>query len=238
MKLIKMLSNAKGFSLVEVMITAGLMGGLAFVFMHLSDRIIDSERKMMDMIDMNELVTKVRYQLNDSVACNKTLSVQKYKSGYRLPSEMTTLFDRNGQAIVTVNENVGKIKVEKIQGVLDLQSSAILENVKMYNIILHLKGPGKNAKSIPFKLTVPILTDVFEDKTTRFLYCDSFTNGVAHDLTNVLMERMCKSFEAPYDKKTGLCDFSKAAGVFKPNEETVKLLQKILSEQLLHEGKK
>lgn len=206
----KKILNNHGFSLIEVIVAMGLMGAFVMGFMRLSDKIIESEKKMMDLMEMNDLVARIRYTLNDTVACNKTFSVDKVDgtNDYKLPLKLEKIVDRRDKVIVEKNQRIGRLTLKGIRISLEtIEGEHIVEEPRFVSVLLHITGTSRLMKNKMFKISVPVLLDYFEDKTFKFSYCDSLTSGVAQEMTNQIMRKMCESFNVPYDEHTGQCQF-------------------------------
>lgn len=64
--------NQDGFSLVQVMVAVGLMGGLALAMMKMTDNQIKSQKTMELKAEQGDLANIIRQTLNDKVACEAT----------------------------------------------------------------------------------------------------------------------------------------------------------------------
>ena len=226
----KKLLGSKGFSLIEVLVVMAIMSGLVMVFLKLSDKIVESERKMMDLMEMNQLSERIRYTLNDTVACNKNFSIEKRSDGFTLPVTLEKIVTRRNKVIVEKNISNGRLKIKNIRVMLEpIEGEHIVEEPRFVNLIFDIQGRSKLMKNKTLKIAVPVLLDTFEDNNYKFLYCDSLVNGVAQEMSNEIMKRMCESLSVPYDILTGKCKMDQMnLGGGLVNEEMMKQIQKML----------
>jgi prepilin-type N-terminal cleavage/methylation domain-containing protein len=230
----KKLLNSRGFSLIEVTVAMGLMGVFVWGFMRLSDNIVETERKMMDLMEMNDYISRIRYVMNDTVACNKSLSTDKYQDGHRLPVNLNKLVDRRGKVVAEVGSKEGRIHVKDLRLQLEpIEGEPIVEEPRFVNLFLDLAGSSRLTANKVFKITLPVLLDSFPDKTPKFLYCDSLAGGVAQEMTNDIMRRLCDSLKVGYDELTGQCNMgSFAADNPLLKGDMFKQIQQMLKQQM------
>lgn len=207
-----------------------IMSGLVMVFLKLSDKIVESERKMMDLMEMNQLAERIRYTLNDTVACNKNFSIEKRSDGFQLPVALEKIVTRRDKIIVEKNISSGRLLIKNIRVLLEpIEGEHIVEEPRFVNLIFDVQGRSKLMKNKTLKVAVPVLLDTFEDNNYKFLYCDSLVNGVAQEMSNEIMKRMCESLSVPYDMLTGKCKMDQMSlGGGLVNEEMMKQIQKML----------
>jgi hypothetical protein len=203
------ISKENGFSLLELTIVMGLMGAFIISFMRLSDRMVESESKMMDLMQMNDLVSEVRYTLNDSTACTKSLSVASDSDGFIFPESLVKIVNRRDKVVIESGKSNGRVKIKNIRVNLETLDETHIEEEPIFSkIFLDVSGRSKLTRNKVFKISVPVLVSKKNGKT-YFHHCDSLTAGIAQEMTNQIMKRMCASFSVPYDDRTGQCEFDK-----------------------------
>jgi prepilin-type N-terminal cleavage/methylation domain-containing protein len=226
--------NSDGFSLIELLVALGIMGAFVIGFMRLSDKIVQSESKMMDLMEINDLSARIRYILNDSQACNKTLMVNKQGDNYLLPSELEKVNDRNNKPVIEAGKNDGRLFIKSIRISADkVKKNHIVEEPIFVKLFVDLKGRSSLLKNKSIKVTLPVLVEAGEGDDVHLLYCDSLSSGVAQEMTNAIMKRMCSSFNIPYDEVSGKCKFN-GFGNDSPlfQKELIENIQKLLPKHL------
>jgi prepilin-type N-terminal cleavage/methylation domain-containing protein len=226
-------NNSKGFSLIEVIVAMGIMGVFIMGFMRLSEKMVETEMKMMDFIEMNEYIGRVRYILNDSVACNKTLIKNSSVVNKKriLPDELTQIVDRRGKTISTIGNNLGShITVKSIK--IEIESKGIaspIEDPYFLNLFFRIEGRSKNTYGKMFKLTIPVLLEENNNKW-EIISCDSMNSGVAQELINSLMKRTCGSLGIDYDPTTGECKLTSDGAAIKNllNKDMLEKVQRMM----------
>ncbi len=205
----KTLNKESGFTLVEIVVAMGLMGAFVLGFMRLSDKIVQSESKMMDLMEVNDLTARIRYILNDSLACNKTLMVDKQDDEYILPSKISEIIDRTGETVLQVGSQYSRLLVNDIQvKTNEISDEHTLEKPVFVNLFISLKGRSKLLTNKTVKVSVPVLLEKRDDNQLKLIYCDSLTAGVASNMANAIMKKTCESFNVSYDEVSGKCKFN------------------------------
>jgi prepilin-type N-terminal cleavage/methylation domain-containing protein len=68
----KIVKNSKGFSLVEVMIVAGLIGGLALMVMKVQEQSAKTARTFQSQMEITQLLHEIRQVISSKENCRKT----------------------------------------------------------------------------------------------------------------------------------------------------------------------
>ncbi len=233
--MMKLKNNEFGFSLIEVLVVMSIMGAFVIGFMRLSDRMLESEKRMMDLMAMNDLVSEVRYTLNDSKACTASFSFIEEEGRYLFPTNLEKIVNRRNRTIVEAGKNVGRIRIKAIRVNLEeVPANHITEEPLMAQVFLDVEGRAKLTRNKVFKISVPVLVGrAAQSSKIFFNYCDSLSAGVAQEMANQIVKRMCASFSLPYDEVTGQCEFHNMnTNAPMLNGDMFKKIQNMLKEQL------
>lgn len=74
-----MYKNEKGFSLVEVMVVLGILGGLAVVFMQFNKNISTSQSRIFSYQDLNDLNNLLNFSLTNANECKTSVEGATFK---------------------------------------------------------------------------------------------------------------------------------------------------------------
>ncbi len=159
----KKLFSKKGFSLVEIMVAVGLMGGLSMVTMHIAQEANKTKTDLTIDADILELQSNITTVLNDRASCIKSLDGLTVSSGSSVQvseiyREVKT--SMNDQVIAKIGEKYNNNSIE----ITDMQLEEFSSSVAGYSHALvvtidRLKGlKGANsAKKSEFKITIPLV---------------------------------------------------------------------------------
>jgi prepilin-type N-terminal cleavage/methylation domain-containing protein len=100
------LKNAKGFTLVEIIIAVGLMAGLSMVAMQMMKTQTTSSASISAKMDEMEIKRNIILTLQDSIAC-KTTFAQK-----NIGQDLTAIKSSKGADLFSVGSNFGSNKVK------------------------------------------------------------------------------------------------------------------------------
>jgi len=207
--MINNIHKSNGFSLIEITVAMGLMGAFVMGFLKLSDKIVDSEKRMMDLMEMNDVITRVRYIMNDAMACNNTFRVNRINDKYIFSKDILQIRDRKKRVVLETGKKIGRIMVSSMRASIDtIDDDHIMEEPLMSAIIVELKGRSKLTQRKIFKISIPLMLNPISKTETEFIGCDSIVGGVAAEMVNQTMMRMCKTLNVPYNDIEGTCDMS------------------------------
>lgn len=91
--------NSKGFSLLQVLIAAGLTAGLALTMMRMGQNQSMMQRKATEDLDTNQFYQNVQKHLLDSDACRETLSSASGLHNEGDSAEIASIKDKAGNVI-------------------------------------------------------------------------------------------------------------------------------------------
>lgn len=141
-----------GFSLVQLMITAGLVGGLALVLIQLVSYQNQASKKAFVDQEVFEIINRVQTTLLDSEACKKSLTSLGNLSS---PTAITTLKDKNDSSINLSTQNVQVISISPKQPVNIVANSGTIT----LSIALQRKLTYGQLSNINKEVTVSVVTD-------------------------------------------------------------------------------
>ncbi len=103
--MVKHFRNNSGFTLVEVMIVAGMLGFLSLGVVKVVDMITTSGKKMSSQLTEAEIYRRITTNLADSNACLSTL---------RTIGAQKHILNKNGSRLYSTGDKVGHIKIKDI----------------------------------------------------------------------------------------------------------------------------
>ena len=185
-----MFKNNKGFSLVQVMVAAGMMGGIALGVMQLSKQMQTTTVKGETSIEENQLINHISTILLDANSCMETFKGLSFRD----PVESIKRVKSNGESIEVY-------RTGKIYGNRTLQIDRMTLSGKKGEEYLDLKikrikaayqGPKNVKKRIALKLVIE------EGKVKN---CFSELSNV----TENSIKKSCESIGAVYSDETQKC---------------------------------
>jgi len=111
--------------------------------------------------------------------------------------------------VLETGKKIGRIMVSSMRASIDtIDDDHIMEEPLMSAIIVELKGRSKLTQRKIFKISIPLMLNPISKTETEFIGCDSIVGGVAAEMVNQTMMRMCKTLNVPYNDIEGTCDMS------------------------------
>lgn len=228
-----------GIGLIEVLVAMAILGALLLGVMRVTDQISKAESRMLDLLDIQDLMTRIRYQMGDSLACSNTFRVH-YKS-MMLPQsgKLISLLDKYGNDIIGIGSQYGRIEVEDISFRFEEgQFSELGEFPKIHLMQVYIKfhGVGQKSYSKQQALLVPIMGAYNGvEKRIFFDYCDSVSTPFAEQIVDQTMRRFCESLEVTYNPKKGTCDmtnlFTSGGGALPAGMDINQLIKDVIKQQ-------
>lgn len=203
--------NSKGFSLIEVMIASSIMAVVIYSIMHTTQRMAQMEKRMLNLGDMQDLISRVRFTLSDTVACNKSFKESFHNDMMDPKGTFETLLDRNGREILAQGMRFNGINVGELTYELEDPKSLIKNKggVTLAKLHIPLKGNSSNGISKTYHLSLALEFDkaYSTEAGNRFHFaaCQSLSTPIAAEVVNETMKRMCASMGVPYDPVAGTC---------------------------------
>ncbi|MCB9093665.1 MAG: prepilin-type N-terminal cleavage/methylation domain-containing protein [Halobacteriovoraceae bacterium] len=208
--------NSKGFSLIEVLVSAGILGVVILGVMRVNDHLWQVERRFEEASDILEITNNLKLYLGHQLTCMGTLSQAKEESGpgeFAIPLSGTLpgILNFKGREYLSSFKPFGKIQIEEIsfspheghftedqfereRGLLDLK--------------IHIRGSGKSITNRYKIIPLWVYASKIKQQEAKILYCDSEKNDITNQITIAVMNQVCSSFEARYDYKKERCLFS------------------------------
>ena len=190
--------NNLGFSIVSVLIAAGMLGGLSLFLAEMAKRQVVTERKGATGVELNALHQRIISVLYDGDACLKTFGEGSSLHNGRV---LTELKNKQGTTVIKSGQDIGRLlQVEKmeIQGV----GAGRTKEAKLEVSIKKLGGANKGMKTVKkFDLTVEM--DASETQIARCHHTlDSKEHGIHENICNALGGEMKSVGGAPTTKCT------------------------------------
>lgn len=215
------LKNQSGFALMEVMVAAGLLGVIAYLFMHMGEQVINMEARIKDMMDMNDLVSRTRIHMSDSQACYRTFqpAFEKLKTNEKLtfPVKLEKVIGKYGNSLLEVGKSYGRLTVESIEVTFDPKSipKKDYENeVGFITLRYRIRSFSKNAMNKSGHITLSaIVSKPYTAKEPYMVSCFSDRSLLVQEVTDEVIMRTCSSFGVAYDSVTGTCNMSALTGI-------------------------
>lgn len=227
-ELMKIVLNNRGFTMVEVTVAMALMGLVALAFFRFSDKLVQTENKMLDLFDVNEVSYELRYNFFNIEACNESMSVFKPEglNVFILPSELDEIVNEKKEPILEVGQKFGRITPKKIS-VKEVQLPKDInvgENFKYFlTLFFYFNGSGKDpmVKNKVVRIRFPVWLKYLEKqnlkikedgrKIIEFVKCESFQPlEKKEELLDVqdYVGFACSALNGTYDQKTKRCKTS------------------------------
>ena len=214
--------NQSGFALMEVVVAAGLLGVIAYLFMQMGDQVTRMDARIKDSMAINEIKAEVQTSFMDAFACERVMALPyselKTNEKLKFPIEIGKLEGRFGNTVLVSGQKKGRIFIESITAKLDTSNikKKNYEN-KIGTIIVEyrMKSSAKSAYSNVGKIT--LLGLVSKPITSSGPYLESCLSEKAlliKEVTDEVVMRTCASFGAPYDPNTGTCAINGISKLF------------------------
>ena len=198
-----LLKKSQGFSLVGVMMAAGMVGGLSLALMHIMKQLHEGKRDSQSLQDQFQLHKEISLLLADENHCRVSLAgddpagspVTFKKADIDEPSEglNVELFTsnragdaRSGSAKFYPNRKFGKWKIESLKLQLDSSTGSHTpdqENKDLGNVVVKAKrkiNERTKTKTLKFPVQVKVSTAPGSDPLSTLLSCSGETaTGIA-----------------------------------------------------------
>jgi len=191
------MKNNKGFSLVQVMVAAGLMGGLALGVMQITKQMQTTAVVGETLLEENQLFNHISTILIDANSCEETFKGLS--------------FGDSVESINRVKSNGNAVKVYQVGGIygnraLELKDMILSGKEGEEHLVLVIKrikaayiGPKEIKKKVHLKLVV---------KDNKVINCFSELSNV----TETSIKKSCSALSADYDPVTQTCKNIKLNG--------------------------
>jgi hypothetical protein len=184
------MSKDGGFSLVQVMVAAGLMGGIALGVMQLSKQMQTTTIMGETSIEENQLFNHISTILIDANSCNETFKDLKFGDQV----ESIKRVKANGEAVdvYTVGENYGNRTILLKQMTLSGKEGEEYLSLSLERIKSGYSGPRNIKKQVALKLVFAggKVTDCFSELS---------------NVTENSIKKSCESIGADYNADTQKC---------------------------------
>ena len=202
----------RGFSLIEVMIALFIMSGVIYGIMHVTKSVSKLDSKIMDSADMQDLINRVRFTLNDTISCNRSIEGSYPDLLMESRGDIDKIVSKRDIDILYPEQTYGRVEVLNISYAFDEESMPEDYESGIIFVNLYIRLIGRNKLNIErrFQITVAMeFTEVREVDNTLFYKfggCDSMTNPMVEELLNEMMKRVCSTLGVEYNTSTGQCD--------------------------------
>jgi type II secretory pathway pseudopilin PulG len=124
----QLLKSQKGFSIVQVLIAAGMMGGLALVLTKLSENQMQVQKGATEATEINEITSRLQRYFLDSDACKNSLAGKTINNNSKINlSELkdrynkSFIYSTSGKNQITPNLLVKKIEANRADNVIKVE---------------------------------------------------------------------------------------------------------------------
>jgi prepilin-type N-terminal cleavage/methylation domain-containing protein len=209
-----MKNNQGGFSLIEVMIAAGLIGVVAFAVVRMNEQIIRSEIRMLDLMDMMDMMNEVRTEMVSYNSCFFTFEnikpTNKKNQPITLPKNLEVLMNKNGDPLIEVGEKYGRLKISEIRIMPSSkefeEDSFDLKQGKI-SIFFEMTGNIKAGSRKTGKVRLPIFASKKAGQDMIIHSCSQAGTDLVDQVTEKVMMNMCAGMGVGYNDMTKSCDF-------------------------------
>ncbi len=204
------LKNNKGFTLVEVLIVAGLLAGLSLVLMNINKQQAVSQKKAETSIEMTSVHSAIVANLLNSESCTKTLA----PSGDIRSATLTEIRNRRDEVIYNTTDiynNLIKIESMDIEGV-SILPAVIPAGTKGYGELSIRFTYEKTAKILPgtaktLSYVLPLRVEV--DETYKVTRCYASTENAVDTAKN----ESCIALNGVFNLTTQKCNLKDYAAL-------------------------
>lgn len=218
----KRIHNESGFSLVELMVAAGLLAVIALGFFNLSDRVVKTENKMLDLIEINEITMQLRYNFSNPIGCHSSLGFLRSEEhdAVILPSQVEEVINERGELMLLTKERIGRItptqiSVKEVDLPLDTEIGQTFKT--LLTLFFYFDGSGRSPmiKNKVVRISMPVWLkyldeqdlDIKKDgrKIYEFLGCLNYKSGSGNPFELSYLKFACKNMGGEFNKFTGIC---------------------------------
>ena len=196
------INNTKGFSLIGLMASVGLMGGLALILAQLSREQITIQKKVETEIAIGELYQKITRLLQDQQSCMSTVGVGTALAPGSIQA-INSIKNKNGEdVIIKNNPGDGTSYSNRLLRISSLEFRDITVNGSMAVFDLHvtfekmsktIKGEKRVTKKFPMAVEI--------NPNNEALYC---TSHIDASLSSAKKE-LCAEIGGIFDENTQTC---------------------------------
>ena len=196
--------DAKGFTIIGVIMAAGMLGGLALVLAQLSRQQLFLEKRSESALELAALHQRIERTIYDHTACIRTIKKDSTGNPVTLaPGSAVNLRhikNRNGQNVISKNRTYGNDLIKIIS--LTLEDTAVTGTTAETNLKVTFEktsdaitGHNRAVKSYPLSVEL--------NASGRPIGCHSDLNSAIATAGKHLCENI-----GEYDSATGNCRFS------------------------------
>lgn len=191
------MKNNKGFSLVQVMVAAGLMGGIALGVMQLSKQMQTTTVMGETSLEESQLFNHISTILIDANSCEETFKGLAF--GDSVESIKRVKSDGNSVEVYTAGEIYGNRALELTDMILSGKEGEEHLTLVLKRIKSAYSGPKEIKKKVHLKLNF---------KDGKVISCFSELSNV----TETSINKSCTAMGADYDPSTQTCKNIKLNG--------------------------
>lgn len=209
-----MFKNRFGFSMVEVMVAAALLGALSYGVMVVSDNIKSVETNMLNMMEANEIHNMVRFRMASFTACNANFEQLKTdddddEDDIPLVGSFDKIVDVDANPLFEVGEKYGRMTIDDLHFYPQdgyFSEDEFFGAKGFVDLVINLTGTGQKKKSYIKKIPIAVVASKEKGSDPKFEYCDSAFNEVVDQISRDVVSKVCKSFEVEYNPILNKCD--------------------------------
>lgn len=191
---IKKLLGQKGFSLPEVMLAVGLMGGMSLLVTQVVKQTDQVKKSSQTNANTYDAVYEIQSLLRDPEACLRTLE------NMTVPGPVTVIRDRNGTVKYEVGREYSNRSIRLSSVTLSRNGEETLINIEIIKVG-NKKEQGLHAGTI--KKSIPINAEYSPDDRIRS--CQSDVSNHVEEAVTEAMERICSGMNMTYDSASRRC---------------------------------
>lgn len=216
------LNNQSGFSLIQVMVSAALMGILSLGFMQMNQSQIKNQKGLESAVEVNSLHSTITRSLISDSVCDTTFAAKSIASGTNIPTIIggsgVELFKADGSKVYGGTVAINSINIERVSDLGDVSQpqrevTLKIEYEKRANI-LKVRDPASGNREFQTRdklLTLHMAVDP-NQPSMPFVKCNSdLNNAIEQGVTKAVdraIEKVCVGLGGSYDPGTSTCDIS------------------------------
>ena len=222
----KNLSNQSGFALVEVMVAAGLLGVIAYLFMSMGEQVARMDAQIKDSMELNELTNRLQICMGDANSCDRTFAPLfgslKTNEKLNFPIKIERLVNRFGSTLLETGTRYGRFNVDSIEAHMDQKSFPDKNFDSMLGFIkiryrLSSASNKSYSKGGDILLSAVVKNPHTSSQGPYLFACASEKSLLIQEITDEVISRTCASFGVPYNSVTGTCNIGNASSYIQPS---------------------
>ncbi len=142
--------NQRGFGLMEVVVTAGLLGALSLVVMQITKQSVRTSKTAETSLEINQFVYRLSTLMADKGICEKNFKGKSISSSY------SSIVSKTGEIIFEVNKKYGNgtIEITNIKTLAGSSSTEAFVEVDLKKVSTLNQGASEITKRFPLYISV------------------------------------------------------------------------------------